>query len=51
MAVSTLALAAAGLMSTPTTVFADTDGQDRREDRRDDRQHAREGARDFKQND
>jgi hypothetical protein len=55
IAASTLALAAAGLLSVPTTAFADTDGQDRREDRRvdrggarDTRQEGRDTARDAK---
>ena len=42
MAAATLTLAAAGVISAPTTAYADTQGNERREDRRDTRDEARD---------
>jgi len=49
MAVSTLALGAACLMSAPTPGFAQTDNADERQDARDMKQTGRDDARDTKQ--
>ena len=42
MAAATLTLAAAGLISAPTTSYADTQGNERRDDRQDTRDEARD---------